>query len=57
MRRKEPAVAAEALALLLDQRSPLRARLIARGRERVKEFSRERTRDRLVEAVARALEL
>jgi L-malate glycosyltransferase len=56
MRRKEPRVAAELLDQLVHD-TPLRRRLIAKGRERVKEFSPERTRDRFVKAIGRALGL
>jgi glycosyltransferase involved in cell wall biosynthesis len=55
--RKNHAVAAEALALLLEPASRLRARMIAKGRERVEQFLPERVGDRLVGAIARALDL
>jgi glycosyltransferase involved in cell wall biosynthesis len=57
VRRKEHAVAAEALALLLRSDSPLRRRTIARGRERVAQFAPDRVRDQLVAAVGRTLDL
>jgi glycosyltransferase involved in cell wall biosynthesis len=56
MRRKDPAVGAEALALLVDD-GPLQRRLVAKGRAHVADFAPERVRDRLVQAVARALDL
>jgi glycosyltransferase involved in cell wall biosynthesis len=56
MRRKDPAVGAEALALLLED-GPLQRRMVAKGRAHVAGFAPERVRDRLLEAVGRALGL
>jgi glycosyltransferase involved in cell wall biosynthesis len=55
--RKEHAVAAEALALLVDPDSPLRRRMVAKGQARVEQFKPDRVRDQMVGAVARALGL
>lgn len=57
LRRKDHAVAAEALDLLIRPDSAVRARLIARGREHVRAFLPDRVGERFVAAVARALEL
>jgi glycosyltransferase involved in cell wall biosynthesis len=54
LRKKEPAVAAEALRLLVED-TPLRRRMIEKGRARVAEFAPEPIRDRFVDAVDRAL--
>lgn len=54
--RKEHRAAAEALAQLVDD-TPLRRRMIAKGRQRVAEFAPERTLARFVAAVGRALGL
>jgi glycosyltransferase involved in cell wall biosynthesis len=53
--RKEHAVAAEALALLVDRSAPLRARMVEKGRARVELFAPERVRDQMLAAVGRAL--
>jgi glycosyltransferase involved in cell wall biosynthesis len=55
--KKDLAVAAEALALLVEPGSPLRRAMIARGHERVHQFMPEQIRDQLVVALARALGL
>jgi L-malate glycosyltransferase len=55
MRRKDPAVGAEALALLIED-GPLRRRMVAKGRAHVTAFAPDRVRDRLLEAVGRALD-
>jgi glycosyltransferase involved in cell wall biosynthesis len=55
--RKEHAVAAEALALLVADDSPLRRRMIAKGRQHVVQFQPELVSDQMVAAVARALDL
>jgi glycosyltransferase involved in cell wall biosynthesis len=57
LRRKDHAVAAEALDLLIRRDSPLRARMIARGHEWVRDFFPDRVGERFVGAVARALEI
>jgi L-malate glycosyltransferase len=54
MRRKDPAFGGEILHQIVSD-TPLRRRLIAKGRERVHEFAPERTRDRFLSAVARAV--
>jgi glycosyltransferase involved in cell wall biosynthesis len=56
MRRKDPAVGAELLDQLVRD-TPLRRRLVAKGRERVQEFARDRTRDHFLAAIDRALAL
>jgi glycosyltransferase involved in cell wall biosynthesis len=53
MARKDPAVGGELLRQIVED-TPLRRRLIAKGRERVREFAPERTRDRFAAAIARA---
>jgi glycosyltransferase involved in cell wall biosynthesis len=55
--RKEHAVAAEALALLLTPEGRLRARMIARGREWVEQYQPDRVRDQMIGAIGRALGL
>jgi glycosyltransferase involved in cell wall biosynthesis len=57
LRRKDHAVAAEALDLLIRPDSPLRARMVARGQEWVRDFFPDRVGERFVGAVARALEI
>jgi glycosyltransferase involved in cell wall biosynthesis len=54
LRRKDPVAGAEAVRLLVEE-TPLRRRMIEKGRERVAEFAPERTRERFVAAVGRAL--
>jgi glycosyltransferase involved in cell wall biosynthesis len=54
LKQKDHAAAAEVLRLLIEH-TPLRRRMIEKGRERVAEFAPERTRDRFVAAVARAV--
>ena len=56
LRRKEHSAGAEALRLLVED-TPLRRRMVEKGRARVAEFAPDRTRDRLVAAVGRALGL
>jgi glycosyltransferase involved in cell wall biosynthesis len=55
LRQKDFAAAAEVLDLLVRD-TPLRRRVIELGHERVREFASERTRDRLVAAIARCLD-
>jgi glycosyltransferase involved in cell wall biosynthesis len=54
LRRKDPRAGAEALRLLVDE-TPLRRRMIEKGRARVAEFAPDRTRQRFVAAVGRGL--
>jgi glycosyltransferase involved in cell wall biosynthesis len=54
LRKKDPAVGGELLHQIVSD-TALRRRLVAKGRERVKEFAPDRTRDRLLQAVGRAL--
>lgn len=56
LRRKDFALGAELLARLVDE-TPLRQAMLARGRARLAAFAPERTRDRLLLALAHALGL
>lgn len=55
VRRKDHAVAAEVVAMLVDRESGLRRVMVERGREWVRQFLPERVAEQMVAAVARAL--